>query len=241
MKMVVRLLGLVLLASIALGFDENRTSRGQGRLIMYGSGGQYADISRGCDGSVHSKRTVPFRELGANAEWRFPSEFTLRISTEIMSISDMEYDNTRSSGIVLSPRIGVHGEKAGFHFGFMTSTERMPGLNSRQLRPAFHLRIGRESTGHFDLHLFDEAPFISHGYFKLGLGWGPNEKGSFWTGISIAPFDRIGLLLRKGFRLSREVYLDFGLRLGVSEGLSENSISMGLGYHMRGKDRYRSQ
>jgi hypothetical protein len=131
----------------------------------------------------------------------------------------------------ISPWIGVDAEKIGVRFGVVATTEPFPSCGDTKVSPTFHFRVGRRIRGHFDIQYLAETPYVSRGYVTIGFGSGPNRKGSGWLGLSIGPYDRVGLLIQGGIPLGSHVHLNITARLGTSEGINECVIGSGLGYH----------
>ena len=236
MKAIGRFIGLALLASISLGFSEIDLERGRGSVSLHASHGQYAHITRGCDGSV-TKEDIPFTEYGLNVDWTNQSRFALKFSTEIVEFKDVHSDDPfaeDTKAMVFIPQIGVDGEVVGCRFGVFKSTKSLPEIDTNKVLPAFHFRLGKREKFHFDISWLDDAPVISRGYLTIGFGTGPNEKGSFWMGISGGPFDKLGILLQAGIPISSRISLDVGARIGSSEGVGEHALNAGMGYHFGG-------
>jgi hypothetical protein len=101
--------------------------------------------------------------------------------------------------------------------------------------PSWHLRLGTQES-YFSINMLEDLPLYSGGDY-INIGFGTVIKPvSWWVGLGITgPYDNVGFVTKTSWRVHRNWYLDIGGRLGGSEGISENAVSMGLNYRLFGK------
>jgi hypothetical protein len=205
-------------------------------LQIIGSHGQYAAISRSCEGDVTDKDGLPLTEVGISAQHRVKSWLSVGIDGGVIrSKLETEEDVNAETAFkhqnftYASPHVDFNASWIGAGVGAVVAPHGLPfdGEQTEDVLPSFHLRLGKPRIFYFDASLCRSLP-LSHGYFTMGLGSKASKKTNWWVGISGLPYDGAGLLTRVDFRMSPAVQLTTSLRLGTSEGISENALGIGL-------------
>lgn len=197
-------------------------------LQIIGSHGQYAAVSRSCEGDVLEKDGIPITEVAVSANHVAGSVVTLgidggssRSKTELDAIF-MDGQSARifkrRDFIYAVPHVDLNAAWIGTGLGAVLSQRGLPvegGVTDKVL-PSAYLRLGKPRTLYFDISVLHNVS-LTHGYFTVGLGSKSSKRADWWIGLSGFPYDGAGLLTRVDFRMSPAVQLTTSLRLGTSE------------------------
>jgi hypothetical protein len=242
---------LLLLGSLTVGFSPNDND--ETNVSVTGDVGQYADIHRGCDGSVNQKHEIPIREISASLNhkpsrsWRVGIDGSLIYSKEEQYCFDPEQYRSFSryasrQVTAFHPYIGVDGTHIGAGVGYLWASGYLPysasgvwpGRHDFRRTPTGSLRIGNPHTLYFDVSAFHTMP-LSGGYFRVGFGSNRHPRSNWWVGMSVAPYDKLGVALRTRTQLQPKLYLDALVRAGASEGMPEGVLGLGVTYRLGGR------
>ena len=215
----------VLLASLPLAVDlpASHDSSRAGQLIVdvAGGSGQFAIISRGCNGNVVR---VAHNQLLSGAlvvEERLPRDFVIgvragsvrttmhpgnRVGTgdPYYTYSDSSFAQ-RYSNPYVNPYVGYEGRRVGIGVGALMADRAFlmsdPAFldaqyDYQQLHTTGHLRLGTEQQ-HLTLRWMEDVPLESEGHFSADIGVRANprfEAGAF-AGFA-GPYDGTMLGLR---------------------------------------------
>lgn len=208
-------------------------------LQIIGSHGQYAAISRSCEGDVLDKEGLPLTEVGISAHHAAKPWLSvgidggvIRSKREIGEVFNGEFYEPvygRRNFTYAVPHLDFNASWIGAGVGAVVAPHGLPldGKQTEDVLPSARLRLGKPQAFYFDVSVFRNLP-MSHGYFTAGLGSKASKKATWWAGISGVPHDGAGLLTRLDFRLSPVMQVTTSLRLGTSEGISENALGIGL-------------
>jgi hypothetical protein len=213
--------------------------------------GQYAHISRGCEGNVLDKEEIPFKEIGVSIDHKTRSPFRLGIQSSYISTktkSEMVEYHDQYSGyyekysrennpigiFTVNPFVNAEWKNIAIGVGYFGASrpiiEETDHSNEHHL--SGYLRIGNIRSVYADASFFYATPVFSGNCFKLGLGFGSTPAFGMWFGLGTGPYDRVGLLFKTNIRLQQHLYLDTLIRLGNSENLWENAVGLGLTYRL---------
>lgn len=215
--------------------------------------GQYAHVSRGCEGNVLDKEKIPFREIGFSIDHKTRSPLRLGIHSSYISTTTkselVEYHNQyrgyyekfshENSPIeIFTVNPFINGEWKNFAVGrgyFVASRSILEDKND--LNEQFfsgYIRIGNMNSVYADALIFHATPVFAGNCFKLGLGFRPKPAFCCWVGFGVKPYDRTGLIVKTDMRLQQHLYLDTLIRLGSSNNIWENAVGLGLTYKLIG-------
>ncbi len=203
--------------------------------------GQYAYVSRGCEGQVLSKKEIPFLEFNASVDHNASShaQIGLRASyisthrrhegytfygNEIIKLSDLQI-------LTLNPVLNINWKYFAIGGGFLWAGEDLPETDTRYF-PSAYLRVGNVHSFYVDASVFHKTPLISDGYFTFGFGVSRSHKFGYWIGMGGGPYDKVGLVLKTDLGIGTNLSLNVSGRLGTSENISENAINVGISYRI---------
>ena len=196
--------------------------------VAWGSG-SYADVSRGCDNSVISAYRINYDNVGADVSHKFTAPVrvgvrggTLRTKVEGTPYGyspDVKYVNPYAS--LEWPVISIGGGLVKADGPFPDEDEQFDQTASG------HLRLGRST--YFEMSFFEAVPLITAGYAQIGLGR-RMPRADLWVGTAVVPHDHFGLVTRGEYRFGDRLGLGGTLRLGSSQGISENAFALSLSY-----------
>lgn len=239
---------LLLLGAMPVEFNFPPNDSTETNIKLFGGVGQYALISRGCEGQVFEKHGVPFRELNAAVEHKFPAPIKLGIRSSYLfdkqKIEDTYLDPitgvhfiTRfipKENLVMNPYLNLEWKAFGIGGGYFWSRYRLAvsdNFGAVDSPISVYLRFGNRRSIYVSTSFLHHIPLYTGGYYQLGLGSGKNPNFDWWTGLGIAgPYDNFGLFFKSDIGLRRHFKVNLITRLGFSEGISENAIGVGLTY-----------
>lgn len=196
-------------------------------LFVAGGGGSYGVITRGCDGPI-SKAKVEYADLGASIDHAFEGPARLGIRAGGFWPQDGPPSNA-----YINPHAAFDWRLAGVGLGFVASRRSFPfHEDDVEPRVSAHVRFGRLDRFYVSSSWFENVPAASGGgYFDIGLGTRARRNLDLWFGVSGAgPYDGGGVLVKSSWRVSPTFSLALQARLGSSEDIDENAISLGVGY-----------
>ena len=191
--------------------DSSRTDPLQ--VEVAGGGGQFAIVSRGCNGEVLRVTRNQLRSGTLVVEHRLPRDFvvgvragtvqtTLHPSSQVHvgAPGDPDRDTTltaRCSNRYVNPYLGYEGRWAGLGIGAMMADRPFdtdPAFdiaeNSfRGLHPTWHVRLGGEQR-RLTLRWMEDVPLESEGHFSADLGF--RQSREFEAGVFVGlagPYD----------------------------------------------------
>lgn len=214
-----------------------------------GGFGQYAHISRGCEGNVLDKEDIPFSELGASIDHKTKTPFRFGLNADyIFTKRERELDNYYRNGnyygqrysgnksskeiFTVNPNINAEWKYFALGGGYLWASRPIIDSDddSGEHLGSGYIRIGNIRSFYFDASVFHTTPIFSESCFKLGLGFRSNPNVGWWFGFGAEPYDKGGLIMKTNVRIQPHLYLDTLIRIGSSEGVSESAVSLGLTY-----------
>jgi len=191
--------------------------------------GSYASITRGCDNSVISKQRIDYDNVGAEVSHKFTSPLRIgvrggSVRLEDFGPSDMGYVNPYVS-------LDWHGFSIGG--GYVHGDHDFPEEDFNRTASG-HVRIGKKV--YWEVSWFEAVPLATAGYAQTGLGF-HFPKADVWLGASVVPYDGAGLTTKGEYRFGNRLGLGGTLRLGSSEGVSENAFAVSLSYRFTHRGR----
>lgn len=237
---------LLLLGSLSVGFSP--TDRKETNLRITGDAGQYADIRRGCDGSVIEKHETPIRELSASLNHKASNSLCVGADGSLIYSHKKEYrydtEQHRSVSryvshevLAIHPHIAVEGRHIGVGAGYLWASDYLPSADQTDLEvrtsPTGFLRIGDPRSVYLDASYYHAAP-LSPGYIRFGIGTSRDPRTDWWFGLGLGPYDGLGILLETQTRLRPRLCLNALARVGSSEGVAEGALGLGVTYRLGG-------
>ena len=206
-----------------------------------GGGGQFAIVSRGCNGEVLGVTRNQLRSGALVVEHRLPKDFvvgvrggsvqtTLHPSTQVYSgPPNYTYRDTtltvRYSNRYVNPYLGYEGRRVGLGIGVMMADHPFNAdhsfemaENSQETRVTWHARLGGEQSW-LTLRWMEDVPLESEGHFSADLGFRPSrqlETGVF-AGLA-GPYDGAMFGLRGRVWLTPEAALQIKASVAGGEG-----------------------
>ncbi len=233
--------GLLFLFPLVVGMQGENPDSSETNLKLAGGAGSYAYVSRGCEGQVLNKQRIPYGDLGFSIDHKPKSPFRIGfrggfIREPIRSSWEPAYSpDKRATNFYFNPDFAFEWEYFGIGAGFFSSQKDLywRDLGTARNFPSGHLRIGNPRF-YFSAHLMESVPLYSGGgYLDLGVGGKASRKVSYWLGLSIiGPYDTNGFLIKTDFEFAKNWQLNLAGRLGRSQGISENAVSLGLSYRI---------
>ena len=212
------------------------------KVRIYGGRGDYAYITRGCEGQVLGKQKVPFTEFGSSIEHKFQnipirigvggSHILTRAVIEDFNsgrrFSTFTIDSTISRNII-NPYINLEYKYIALGTGYHSHDPIPFGSDDISSGRSTYLRIGNRNTKFLSGSWFHTAPYLSTGYFKFGLTTVRND-GDLWLGFALGPYEGPFFVAHYKRQLDPRLSIDVLGGFGESEGIIENSISFGTSY-----------
>jgi hypothetical protein len=228
----------VLLATLPLAVDmpgardSSRTDNMQ--VEVAGGGGQFAIVSRGCNGEILDMTHNQLRSGALVVEHRLSNVTvigvragnvgtTLHTNTQVSASTPPYYRDTtltsRYSNAYVNPYFAVEGRWAGAGVGYIRTDRPLLLAEDTYHDPhtTWHLRIGDDER-RLMLRWMEDVPLESEGHFSADLGWHPPGKyevGVF-TGL-LGPYD--GTM----FGLRGRVWFTPEAALQIKASVAENS------------------
>jgi hypothetical protein len=203
-------------------------------LQIIGSHGQYAAISRSCEGDELNKEGLQVTEVAVSAQHTQKSWLNVGIDGGIIRSKKKEgeiFNGEFNEPVYRRQNFAYAVPHLDFNASWRSSRRTGCHWTGGRQRMCFRVFISDSvSRGFFisTLPSLCRSLPLSHGYFTMGLGSKASKKTNWWVGISGLPYDGAGLLTRVDFRMGPAVQLTTSLRLGTSEGISENALGIGL-------------
>ncbi|MFX0139897.1 MAG: hypothetical protein ACFFDN_40020 [Candidatus Hodarchaeota archaeon] len=215
--------------------------------------GQYAHISRGCAGNVLEKEKIPFNEIGVSIDHKTKSPFRLGLNSSYIFTRQpgelvdayhpvhgysrrWSHDNPPIGIFTVNPFINAEWKYFAIGGGYFGSTRELDVPYEEKFFHFFsgYIRIGNIRKFYVDGYLFHTTHIYSNNFIGLGLGFRLNPNVGWWFGGGFGQYDKGGFLMKTDIRIRSNLYLDTLIRLGESEGISENAIGLGLTYKLIG-------
>jgi hypothetical protein len=206
----------VMIAALPLSVDlpGSRDSSRTGDLLVEvaGGGGQFAIVSRGCEGEVLGVTRDQLRSGALVVERRLPKDFvvgvragsvqtTLHSNTQTYSgpPDDTYRDTTltvRYSNRYANPYAGYEGRWAGLGIGAMMAGHPFDSdhsiataENPRETRITWHVRLGGDRR-RLTLRWMEDVPLESEGHFSADVGFRPSRELETGVFVGLAgPYD----------------------------------------------------
>jgi hypothetical protein len=192
----------VLLASLPFAVDlpaaGDSSRAGQLSVDVAGGNGQFAFVSRGCDGSAYRVAHNQLRSGALVVEQRLPLDFVIgvRAGSVRTSLNPGQFVGTGAPGYAIpestltqrysnpyvNPYVGYEGYRVGIGVGALMADHAfiMNDESSQKLQATGHLRFGPEQK-RLLLRWMEDVPLESEGHFSADLGVHP--PGRFEAGI----------------------------------------------------------
>lgn len=213
--------------------------------------GQYAHISRGCEGNVLDKEKIPFSEIGVSIDHKTKTPLRLGLNVSYIFTKEeselvyysygqkyVRYAGNQRPIEIFTVNPFINAEWKNFAIGGGAFWANRPTFynndNSLGHFGSWYIRIGNIRSFYIDISLLHTTPVFSGSCFKSGLGFRSNHNIDLWFGIGYQPYDNIGFIAKTNIPIQPHLFLDALYRLGGSEGVSENAISLGLTYKLIG-------
>jgi hypothetical protein len=230
-------LGAAALLMGPLAVSENPKSDSSETSVFVGGGtGSYAFIHRGCEGPTN-KFKVDYLDAGASVEHAFRGPARLGIRGGAIWPQDAP---SGAWNAYANPHAALEWKFFSAGIGGVISKKTFP-YGDETIEPTIsaHLRVGRLDKVYVSSSWFENVPVYSGGgFFDLGLGGRPARSFDLWIGVSgFGPYDGGGVLVKSAWRASPALALVLQGRLGSSEGIEENALSLGFRWRARGRAR----
>ncbi len=243
-----RVLFSVFLLALPIAYDTRDSSEVGYEFGAYGGTGQFAIITRGCNGEVLKEYRNTFDEFSGSGEVSIPSgegdrvaiglragRLHLKLAPEIRAypypIDTLEH---RANFTYYNPYFSFERSKVGIGLGYVFGNVPIDPSNTdpgeSMLRVSGHLRLGRVTApGYLLLSVGENTPILAGGgLFNMGWGYPAGRNVSLFSGLTGGFYDRAGFLQQARIRLFRGVSIESSGRIGVAESITEGSISAGL-------------
>lgn len=244
MKNIPKILSLFIFLPLVIGVENTGRDSSETNLKIAGGLGSYAYVTRGCEGEVLSKEKIPFKDVGFSMDHKFKAPVKIGLRSGYISDEGTYYYHDINKvesrkNFYLNPDIALEWKNFGFGVGPFIAQKTLRGKEESdwgKTPPSWHIRIGPKTT-FFSINMLENVPLYSGGgYLNLGVGVMPSRNFSLWLGLgTTGPYDNVGFIAKTDFRLKGNLHLDLAGRLGSSEGISENAMSMGLNYKIMGR------
>jgi hypothetical protein len=247
---------LVLLSALApLSVDAPGDSStddapgGETRIVVGGGYGEYAFITRGCEGQVIDRDFIHFVDAGAGAEHRFAgTPLVLGVrggwlrddleSTVTRPLPEGFAANGERENRYVNPHVALEREGMGMGLGwvghdreFVTAGEGAREQSDHALNDlSGHLRLGNLERKYFSIEWMESVPLYSDGgYLTIGLGGRmPHRALHLHGGLAAGgPYEGAGVLIRANYRLAPGVEARLGARLGYSGDADASGVTLG--------------
>ncbi|HEY6194079.1 MAG TPA: hypothetical protein VI504_03475 [Candidatus Eisenbacteria bacterium] len=224
-----------------------------------GGAGEYAFISRGCNGEVIRRHPAAFREgavrvqqpLGHTGLALGVRAGTVRddlaggdglVRPDLILPNEPQPPRELSTNRYLNPYFTYDTPGSSVGLGYVWHEREFPtaGEGARELpaRPmnllSAHLRIGSEQQ-YFETRWMEGMPlYADGGMFNLGVGGRPGDGPvTFFTGLGAGgPYEGAGLALRVGYDVG-DWNVSVRSRFGNSGGANASGLALGLKYAKR--------
>lgn len=203
-------------------------------LLVAGGGGSYAYVTRGCEGVI-SKQRIDYDNVGAEVSHKFVAPVRLGVRAGQVRTHGHYYNELLSDTRYVNPYLSLEWPWFSIGGGWVRANRPFPEQDLLQTGPAHvpsqtgsgHVRIGKGT--YFEVSYFEAVPLATASYAQMGLGhrW---SRADLWLGVGYMPHDQVGFVGRGQYRIGNRLGLGGTLRLGSSEGISENAFALSLSY-----------
>lgn len=226
---------LVVALPLAVSAHDSDSARSFTTLSISGGVGDYAVITRGCNNEILSRAQYPFRDYGASIDHKFA--FPMRVGVRAGGLEEQDVINR-----YVSPHLSLEWRKFSIGYGpVYAQREFSTGsgtLDNSQTWHSGHVRIGDLSKGYFSIGYFENLPLYSGGgHFDMGGGGRVTPRLGFWGGISVEPYDGVGIVSKWNYRVTSGLSAIAKFRIGAAAGEGENAISIGAQWRIPGTRR----
>ena len=204
-------------------------------LLVAGGSGSYAYVTRGCDNSVISKQRIDYDNVGAEVSHKFVAPVRLGVRAGVVRTHDSHDYELLSDTRYVNPNISLEWPGFSIGGGWVLANRPFPDQDVLQTANGHvrsqtgsgHIRIGRGT--YYEVSYFEAMPLATAGYAQMGLGhlW---SRADLWMGVGAWPHDQVGFVGRAQYRIGNRLGLGGTLRLGGSQGISENAFALSLSY-----------
>jgi hypothetical protein len=248
MRKITKILSFFVVLPLLIGVENDEKDSTETNFKIAVGQGSYAYVTRGCEGEVLTKDKIPFTDFGFSADHKFKSPIKIGLRSGYISdeipVSSVYYDDYKSylfedrTNFYFNPDFSLEWKWFGIGAGPFFAQKTLYGSEGEtwgKTLPSGHIRLGTKSA-YISINMLENVPLYSGGgYLDLGYGVRASRNFSFWLGMGTSgPYDYIGFVAKTNLRLKGNLHFDLAGRLGSSEGISENAISMGLNYRMIG-------
>jgi hypothetical protein len=194
-------------------------------LLVAGGGGSYAYVTRGCEGVI-SKQRIDYDNVGAEVSHKFVEPVRLGVRAGQVRTHGHYYNELLSDTRYVNPYLSLEWPWFSIGGGWVRANRPFPEQDLLQTASG-HVRIGKGT--YFEVSNFEAVPLVTTGYTQIGLGhrW---SRADLWLGAAALPQDMVGFVGRAQYRIGNRVGLGGTLRLGSSQGISENAFAVSLSY-----------
>ncbi|OQX94986.1 hypothetical protein B6I21_07790 [candidate division KSB1 bacterium 4572_119] len=220
--------------------DSSHTNIG-----AFGGFGQYAQISRGCEGQIVDKDKIPFSEFGICIDHKTQSPLRYGIQASYFTFKELtehwdeeqayEIKTSSTENIIAAhPYANFEWKHFAFGFGFLFTNHTLlfSGDADEDIAKgmtSIYVRGGSLNKIYVDFSLSHMPPLLSGDNFRMGVGHRyPNFD--LWGGIGYGMYDSIGLLFRSKLHLQKNLSLDIYSRFNEAARIYEYTVNMGLTY-----------
>lgn len=225
------------------------------RFEVLGGTGEYAFLTRGCEGQVVNTVPATFRDVGGRVEHGIGHGITLgvrggAVHDDIAGTPEPAPVPTRSgpipgtrnvaNNVYVNPYFTYEKTTGSVGFGwvahrreFVTADERARMFSKHPMNDfSAHLRIGR--GGHyFAIRWMEGVPLASSGgYLNIGVGEQPAGRrlaiyGGMGTG---GPYEGAGLMLNSTYQFPSGITTSVRTRFGFTSIHNTSGVAVGFGY-----------
>ncbi len=236
---------VVLSAATPLAFDVPRDTASSETTLELGAGyGEYALISRGCEGQIVDQDFVHFADAGAQLEHRFAGPgLTAGVRGGVLRDDPDEDPATPAAEApadnrYVNPYLALEGPHSGAGIGVVLHEREFPtageGAREADDHPlndiSAHLRLGDRDEKFFAVEWMEGVPLYSDGgYLTIGGGgrmnWRPlHVHAGLATG---GPYEGAGGFVRLRCELRPGIEARLTGRFGTSGGADASAIAVG--------------
>jgi hypothetical protein len=213
-------------------------------VTVSGGTGSYASIGRGCNGEVLSKYPVDLKDAAVEASHKFPGPWRLGARAGVIDLESKDPFKASYNARYVNPYLSLDWPSISLGVGYFRANHPLPetyddeALHGTWNHASGHVRFGRPNF-YFSAAYLEEMPIAAAGDVALGFGkaW---RKSHVWLGTGAIPFDHFGLVAKADFRIAGGLAVGGTGRLGSSQGVSENTISLRISYLMTRADSART-
>jgi hypothetical protein len=192
-----------------------------------GGTGSYAYVTRGCDNSVISKQRIGYDNVGGEVSHKFTAPIRIGVRAGQIHADEEGYYGPASSTVrFVNPHLSLDWPGFSIGGGWVHGDQHFPGEDFDETASG-HIRIGKRI--YFETSFCEAVPLATAGYGQTGVGF-RFRKGDLWLGLGTVPYDGAGFVGRGEYRFGNRLGVGGTVRLGSSEGISENAFAVALSY-----------